>query len=132
MSRLPELDNPEVAHEDSDVNVRAILGFGFALGLVAVVISVFLWWLQGVYQQQTAREQTRLYPMAVEREGALPPLPRLQQNPRQEMNDLRARQQAQLNGYGWVNKEAGIARIPIAEAMRMIVERGLPTREQAK
>jgi len=28
-------DNPEVAHEDSDVNVRAILGFGAGLIVVA-------------------------------------------------------------------------------------------------
>ena len=35
-----------------------------------------------------------------------------------------------LEGYGWVNKEAGIVRIPIEEAMRLTVERGLPSRRR--
>ena len=33
-----------------------------------------------------------------------------------------------LEGYGWVNKEAGIVHIPIEDAMRLTVERGLPSR----
>ena len=41
------------------------------------------------------------------------------------------REDAVLNGYGWVNKEAGVVRIPIAEAMRLTVERGLPSRAAA-
>ena len=35
------------------------------------------------------------------------------------------------NGYGWMNKEAGIVHIPIEEAMRLTVERGLPSRTPA-
>jgi hypothetical protein len=31
-----------------------------------------------------------------------------------------------LNGYGWVNKEQGIVRIPIERAMELIVEKGFP------
>jgi hypothetical protein len=46
------------------------------------------------------------------------------------MRELRARQELLLNGYGWVDREKGVARIPIDEAMRIVVERGLPTREQ--
>ena len=48
------------------------------------------------------------------------------------MRELRAKQQALLKGYGWVNRDAGVARIPIEEAMRIVVERGLPAREEAK
>jgi mono/diheme cytochrome c family protein len=39
---------------------------------------------------------------------------------------LRAGADEQLGGYAWVDKEAGIARIPIDRAMAMIAERGLP------
>ena len=61
-----------------------------------------------------------------------PPEPRLQDHPQQELRDLRAKQEGLLNGYGWVNKEGGVARIPIDEAMRMVVEKGLPVREPQK
>ena len=68
----------------------------------------------------------------MQEQDELPPEPRLQTDPQQELRDLRARQQSRLTGYGWVNKEAGVARIPIEDAMRMVVEQGLPVREGAK
>jgi len=125
-------DNPEVVHEESDVNVRAILGYGAGLVVVAIVVHVFLFWLQGFYATRTARAQTTVYPMAVGQQDQLPPEPRLQGHPQQELRDLRAKQQSLLTGYGWVNKEAGVARIPIEEAMRIVVDRGLPAREAGK
>ncbi len=129
----PEFDdNPEVVHEESDVNVRAILGFGAALLAIGLVVHVFLFWLQGFYASQTRRAETIVYPMAAGQQDQLPPEPRLQNNPQQDLRDLRAKQASELAGYGWVNKEAGVARIPIDEAMRIVVERGLPTRETTK
>ena len=125
-------DNPEIVHEESDVNVRAILGYGVGLIIVAVIVHVFLWWLQGVYTRQNERAQTQIYPMAASQQDRLPPSPRFQENPQQELLDLRTKQEALLKGYGWVNKESGVARIPIEDAMKMVVERGLPTREAQK
>jgi hypothetical protein len=93
------------------------------------VVHVFLWWLQGFFQTRTERRQTAVYPMAAGQQDQLPPAPRLQQNPQQALRELRAAQQSQLTGYGWVDKDAGIARMPIEEAMRIVVERGLPVRQ---
>jgi hypothetical protein len=133
MSALPEkTDNPDIVHEESDVNVRAILQYGIGLAAVALVVHVFLWWLLGFYERRNERGQTQAYPMAAGQQNRLPPSPRFQENPQQELQDLRAKQGAVLEGYGWVNKDAGIARIPIEDAMRMIVERGLPVREARK
>ena len=125
-------DNVEVVHEESDVNVGAIIRFGLGLLLIAAFIHVFLWWLQGTYSRQNQRAQTQVYPLAAGQQDRLPPSPRFQENPQQELQDLRAKQGALLEGYGWVNKEGGVARIPIEDAMKMVVERGLPTREPAK
>jgi len=132
MSELRETDNVEVVHEESDVNVGAILRYGVGLFVVAVVAHVFLWWLLGVYERQDARAQTQVYPLAAGQQNRLPPAPRFQRNPQEEMESLRARQKALLEGYGWMNRGAGIARIPIEDAMKMVVERGLPVREAAK
>ena len=43
----------------------------------------------------------------------VPPEPRLQTNPREDLRDLRASEDALLNSYGWVDKNNGIVRIPI-------------------
>ena len=46
MSESPNAqDNVEVVHEESDVNVSAILRYGVGLAVIAVVIHVFLWWV---------------------------------------------------------------------------------------
>ena len=125
-------DNPEVVHEESDVNVRAILGFGVGLAVLAVFVHFFLWWLLGAYNRQAERTQTRVYPLAAGQQEPAAAGPRLQNNPQQDMRELRAKQEALLKEYAWVNRDSGIARIPIEEAMRILVERGLPTKEAAK
>jgi hypothetical protein len=35
------------------------------------------------------------------------------------------KQNAILNGYGWIDRDKGIARIPIDRAMELMLERGL-------
>jgi len=125
-------DNVEVVHEESDVNVAAIIRYGIGLLVIGVVIHVFLWWLLGTYERQSERAQTQVFPLAAGQQNRLPPSPRFQDNPQQELQDLRAKQKALLEGYGWINKDAGIARIPIEDAMKIVVERGLPAREAAK
>ena len=133
MSELPDNpDNVEVVHEESDVNVGAIVRYGVGLVVFAAIVHLFLWWLLGVYERQNERAQTQVFPMAAGQRDRLPPSPRFQENPQEELQELRAKQKALLEGYGWVNKEAGVARIPIDDAMKMVVERGLPVREVAK
>ena len=123
-------DNVEVVHEESDVNVGAILRYGVGLLVIGAIVHVLLWFLLGAYERQHERAQTQVYPLA-SHQDRLPPFPRLQDNPQQDLQQLRARQQSLLTGYGWVNKEAGVARIPIEDAMRIVVERGVPVREEA-
>ena len=77
-----------------------------------------------------ARRAMPDFPLAGGQESRLPPEPRLQTNPRQDLRDLRSAEDAALTSYGWVDKSAGIARIPIGEAMKLTVERGLPARQE--
>ena len=50
----------------------------------------------------------------------------------QTLLKLRKEESDILGNYGWTDKEAGIARIPIERAMKLIVEQGLPTAESKK
>ena len=72
----------------------------------------------------------REFPLAEGQEPRLPAGPRLQRFPANEIFDFRQRENAELNGYGWMDRNAGTVHIPIAEAMRLTVERGLPSRAQ--
>jgi hypothetical protein len=57
--------------------------------------------------------------------------PRLQTNPRGDLQALRAHEEQLLNSYGWVDQGAGVVHVPIDRAMQLIAQRGLPTAQQA-
>lgn len=52
------------------------------------------------------------------------PQPALQKAPQNDLQQYEAEQRAALSGYSWVDQAQGIARIPIADAMRIVVKRG--------
>ncbi len=114
-------------HEESDVDSRAIFRFGLWLVVVMVGVYAAVWLIFGAFDRREASGSVSDFPLAVER-SVLPPQPRLQIEPRLELRALQQRDEALLNSYGWADREAGLVRIPIAEAMRLTVERGLPVR----
>ncbi len=64
---------------------------------------------------------------------ALPPEPRLQGivqpvQPRVELEQLREDEDQILNNYGWVDPAKGTVRIPIAQAIDMVAQKGLPSK----
>ena len=80
-----------------------------------------------------AKQATRVpvqYPLAAQQEARVPPEPRLQTNPREDLKVLRDQEQQVLSSYGWIDKNGGVVRIPIEDAMKLTVQRGLPARQQ--
>jgi hypothetical protein len=52
--------------------------------------------------------------------------PRLEPDPLAPRLSARAQEDALLTSWGWVDKNAGVARIPIDRAMELLARRGLP------
>ena len=124
---------PEPAHhETSDVNLRAILAFGAGLIVAGVCINFIVWLLFTYFSVRESRQVPAVYPLASRQENRLPPEPRLQTQPREDLRELRVREDEILTSYGWLDKNAGVVRIPIDRAMKMTVERGLPVRQEKK
>jgi hypothetical protein len=113
-------------HEQSDVNVSGIVVFIIVLVVVAVLVHGAVWVLYRQFEQTTTRPAE--FPLAVDAMRRLPPEPRLQTDPRDDMANLRRSEDDVLDSYGWVDRNAGVVRIPIERAMTLVVERGLPTR----
>jgi hypothetical protein len=116
------------SYEHTDANVWVIAKFGIWLAITAVIVHVGIWVLWGTLVRQAEVTREPQYPLATQ--PRLPPEPRLQQFPANEIDDFRRSEDSRLNGYGYVNKDAGVVHIPIAEAMRLTVERGLPSRTE--
>lgn len=122
---------PGSTYEHTDASVWIIVKFVIGLAISAVIIHVGLGLLYGLLIDYSMETGEQRYPLAATQGERLPPAPRLQQKPRNEFYEFRVGEEAFLEGYGWMNKEAGIVHIPIEDAMRLIVERGLPARTPA-
>lgn len=98
------------------------IGEGFIWLAVASMAGLLLacaaltWWL---YPQARADRASHLRLAAY-------PAPRLQANPPADMRALYAQEMQRLDGAGGVDEAHGTAHIPIAEAMRQVVEEGIP------
>jgi hypothetical protein len=125
-------DAPQPHHETSDVDVRAVFAFGGGLIIVAIAIHLVIFGLFRFFSAREARQPPPQFPLAVQDENRLPPQPRLQTNPRQDLRDLRAKEDAILQSYGWIDKNNGVVRIPIQRAMELTVQRGLPARQETQ
>jgi len=136
MANLPQPDvtqdlgaaTPGVHHETSDANVNGVFAFGLGLLITGIIILFLVWLLFGYFATREAGSGVREFPLAADQQNRLPPEPRLQTNPREDLLNLRTAEDAVLNTYGWVDKAGGVVRIPISEAMKLTVERGLTSR----
>ena len=117
--------------EPDNVNVRAVVSFGVGLFVIATVIHLLMLWMWRIEVANVdAANPPRVYPLAVLQDERQPPEPRLQTNPKADLADLRAYEDQVLNGYTWVDRNNNIVRIPVADAMKLTLQRGLPSRPQ--
>lgn len=94
------------------------------MAAVIILVLVVTGWMFHYFAARQARVDVPPSPLARTRPG--PPEPRLQVDPTQDLRAMRAEEDTRLASYGWVDKEAGVVRMPIARAMELLVERGLP------
>jgi hypothetical protein len=119
-----------MAVQADDIELKSVLGFGLALAVVAVVVHLIVW---GMFRYFNAREGQPVaaeYPLAATQAAKTPPEPRLQTNPKQDLRDLHDQEEQILGSYGWVDKNAGVVRIPIDQAITLTLQRGLPARAE--
>jgi len=134
-------EHDEVAYEREDLSPRGIFAFLIGMALIGVLIHFALKGMYGYLDSYQKQHQPPLNPLVSQTENdsrkvsnadvARFPQPRLETNERVEINDFRLQEEKTLNSYGWIDQKAGIARIPIDQAMQLLAQRGLPTRPQA-
>ena len=107
-------------HETSDMNPKYVAYFALGLVIVAILVQVALWWMFHRFEQAQARRETR--PTLVEAPKRVPE-PRLQVNPQDDLQDLLRQENQILGTYGWIDRGAGIARIPIDRAMQLFLKK---------
>jgi hypothetical protein len=125
-----DLDNPDVVHEETDVNVRAIIWFVVVLTAIVLVTDVAMWGLFKALDYYEAQHDPPMSPLFLPAGRPLPP-PGLQTMPWTDLKHYRADANTYLHSYGWVDQKTGVARIPIEKAKEMLLKQGLPVRPEA-
>jgi len=124
-----DLTRPELRHERTDADVLALSKFAIALlllciGSLAVIFGVFRY-LEHRYGGVLPRATQSLGLDA----RRLPPAPQLELTEPQDLAAERAAEQQILSTYGWIDREHGIVRIPIEQAIDMLAASHLPARQ---
>jgi len=122
----------DVSFEPADINARTILKYMVYLALAvaaAFLISIF------VFRSLTNMAVESETPQASIHQGigpTMPPEPRLQgvpghtTDPQQDLRNKLAADEAANEKLEWIDKQAGVAQIPVDEAMKIIVTKGFP------
>jgi hypothetical protein len=131
-------------HETTDISLDGVTRLMVGFWIVLVIVSSLMYgayrWLD---RRATAADtsvqaiaapaptaEAHTFPLieapnTMEQTGRALAGPKLLTNEPAWLAGFRAEQRAALTSYGWVNKEAGAVRIPIARAKQLLVERGL-------
>lgn len=123
-----ELHNPDTAHESTDISMRGIVSFVILLTVVTIGIQGAMYVVFRVLARVEAASDPEVSPLATPANEA-PPEPRLQTTPWADLKTLRADETSYLHGYGWIDQQGGVARIPIDRAKALLLQKGLAVRQ---
>ena len=112
-------------HESSDVPIGPLAAFLAALTLMLAVVGAVVAGLFWLWEGAAEEADSRPLPLARERD-ATPSGPLLQESPSLELAAWRAKEDRVLHALEWVDRDLGVARIPIGAAIELTAKRGLP------
>lgn len=115
----------ELGYERRGLDVRKALLVAAALIAGLVGIAAGLYWLVETIRPSPQRGRTPA--VAIDEQAT--PQPRLHAELGYAQRQVQQRARARLNAAEWIDREAGLARIPIEDAMALLAERGWPKRQ---
>lgn len=148
------IENPNVLHEESDVSVKGVATFVFALAVFGLITCGLMFWLYSYFERREAGNEQKIFhsPLArtdVERRPAVG-VPHLQgapgdrslddpklANPRsnfelaapdEEWKLLHEKYDYELTHYGQPDPSTNTVRVPIDDAMQRLLQQNLPAR----
>jgi hypothetical protein len=130
----PAARHADVSFESRDIKVASIYRYLAALAattLVALLICIYILRFTSAFVASTDSPPPQSREILGKDFKSLPPEPRLQGVPGHSTDpqqDLRNKIEADLEAnerLGWVDKQTGVAQIPVKDAMKIIAEKGL-------
>ncbi len=127
----------QAGFEHQDVGVAGIVYALVGLALFCLIVHFLVTGLYHALDRYYASDSTTMSPLVAnvpsdtrhvskDYPQAVFPNPKLEEDEVSQFKSILAGQEETLNSYGWVDEKAGVARIPIDQAMKLIAQRGLP------
>lgn len=114
-------------YERTDAAAGATFRAGLAILAIMVVTAVLVVPMYRLLaRSETAKQPPPAEVVKTEVSEPAQSFPRLVESEPRVLAEFRKTEDALLSSYGWVEKDKGLVRIPIDEAMRLVAERGLP------
>lgn len=122
---IERLLNPEEG--EADISAKALIGAIVTFVVVVIIASIATWFL--VKSWSETGPATALPPPSRPTPATGPAL---QISPPKDLAALRVKEERLLHATEWIDRGAGIARIPIEEAMGLLVKRAGPPMEDSQ
>ncbi len=111
----------QIVKQLTDVNTPLVLKAGGAIGVLIVATLAFLVLFERLLPLAVPDSSETLSEQTIENNSHYS---RMSLDQLQELNRLK------LHHYGWVDRQEGVVRIPIDQAMNVMLDRGFPTRDR--
>jgi hypothetical protein len=116
--------------EGDGVSYKGLIWFGVILAGTTLVCQVLVWGMFDLFEVQVKKDDPGRAPLAAPM-GTLAPPPNLLTDEPANLARFHAEEDQVLTSYGWMDKNEGVVRIPIARAKALLLQRGLPVRGSA-
>jgi hypothetical protein len=121
--------HPEAQHEENVIQLTPVIIFAVVMILVSVATFVTVKIIQHTFDINWERSEAKVSSLA---QSPMPPTPMLQVSSGQDLIDLRAKEHAALTSYRWIDEKNGVVAIPVEQAITLLAQRGLASRDQAQ
>lgn len=124
----PRITDP--TYQDRDLRLSVVMG----VVVVSLLVTAFTFFAMArmisAYRARQAAQERSISPLAAER--MLPARTLLQVNEAKDLATFRASEEAVLQQFAWIDRQAGSVRIPVDVAMERVAQKGLPVAPEFK
>lgn len=117
--------NPNPDYQDRDIAIGALNKYVLVIFGVVAVSMVAMWWLHRAVVARERAAYDAVPSFVKDRQIAPGTGTLLQSNEAADLRRFQEEQNAVVTSYGWVDKDKGIARIPVERAMALAFEKKL-------
>jgi len=121
----PPKDIIKRGYDPRDLPVRLVAWLGAGLFAGIILSGVLVAGLVALYLH--FHQPAKVSPL--ESVEQVPPAPRLETTPEGDRASIEQAAKERLAGYGWADRNAGMARIPIERAMELLAKQGWPDKK---